>query len=39
MRTRNPIVWLTDRTTGNVGRWVALALWLVAAGVLTAAAP
>ncbi|MGE5333856.1 MAG: MMPL family transporter, partial [Nitrososphaerota archaeon] len=39
MHTRNPITWLTDRTTGRVGRWVALALWLLAAGLLTALAP
>lgn len=39
MRIRNPILWLTERTTGKVGRWVTLALWLVAAGLLTAFAP
>ncbi|HEX5440213.1 MAG TPA: MMPL family transporter, partial [Ktedonobacterales bacterium] len=39
MHTRNPITWLTDRVTGKVGRWVALAIWLVAAGLLSATAP
>lgn len=39
MHTRNPITWLTDRVTGKVGRWVALAIWLVAARLLSATAP
>lgn len=39
MMTRNPIVWVTDHTTGKFGRWVALALWLVAVGLLTVFAP
>ncbi|HKT40004.1 MAG TPA: MMPL family transporter, partial [Ktedonobacterales bacterium] len=39
MHARNPITWLTDRATGKVGRWVTLALWLVAAGLLAGLAP
>lgn len=39
MQTRNPITWLTDRVTGKVGRWVTLALWLLAAGLLSGLAP
>ena len=39
MHARNPITWLTDRATGKVGRWVTLALWLVAAGLLSGLAP
>lgn len=35
MHTRNPITWLTDWVTGKVGRWVALAVWLVTAGLLS----
>ncbi len=39
MHTHHPIHWLTDRVTGRVGRWVALAIWLVAAGLLSGLAP
>ena len=35
MHTHHPIHWLTDRVTGRVGRWVTLAIWLVAAGLLS----
>ena len=35
----NPITWLTDRAIGQRGRFVVLALWLVAAGVLVSIAP
>ena len=39
MHAHNPITWLTDRATGKVGRCVTLALWLVAAGLLSGLAP
>ncbi len=39
MHTHHPIHWLNGRVTGRVGRWVALAIWLMAAGLLSGLAP
>ncbi|MBA3826705.1 MAG: MMPL family transporter, partial [Ktedonobacterales bacterium] len=39
MQHRNPLTWLTDRALGNIGRWVVIGLWLVAAGLLSGVAP
>ncbi len=39
MQHRNPLTWLTDRSTGKVGRWVVIGLWLVTAGLLSGIAP
>lgn len=36
---RNPLNWLTDRSTSPRGRWLVLAVWLIAAALLGTVAP